>query len=106
VDLSALELPPEAFRPVEQKTLGVSCKANRWRSVMPVLSWDALRGARTRQRIGSLPLPRQRASCRAPLTRVVADITVAGVHGHRNIAAALRRNATRVLPLLGIITSP
>jgi predicted transposase YbfD/YdcC len=26
-------------------------------------------------------------------------------HGHRNIAAALRRNATRVLPLLGI-TSP
>jgi predicted transposase YbfD/YdcC len=31
------------------------------------------------------------------------------LHGHRNIAAALRRNArdaTRVLPLLGIITSP
>jgi hypothetical protein len=61
------------------RRLGVSCRADRWRSVMLVLSWDALRGASTRQRIGLLPCPRQGASCRAPLTRVVADITVAGV---------------------------
>ena len=36
-------------------------------------------------------------------------IGILRAHGHRNIAAALRRNArdaTRVLPLLGIITSP
>ena len=44
------------------------------------------------------------------LARIAADALdrILCLHGHRNIAAALRRNArdaTRVLPLLGI-TSP
>jgi hypothetical protein len=36
---------------------------------------------------------------------LLPPIGILHLRGHRNIAAALRRNATRVLPLLGI-TSP
>jgi len=48
---------------------------------------------------------------RTPTARIVLDTSCLGIlraHGHRNIVAALHRNgrdATRVLPLLGI-TSP
>jgi predicted transposase YbfD/YdcC len=75
--------------------------SRRWRTVV-VYAITSLTAAQGR------PCPRTRTAPRAMASLRNLAIAALRAHGHRNIAAALRyyaRDATRVLPLLGI-TSP